>query len=479
MIGLNWKSPLEAAIRLISWAFVSSLVGNKLPGVFHDRLQATVYQHQYFIRKFYSKHSSANNHLIGEMAGLYIASVFWPCFKKSNSWRLLAKRSLIHEAMRQVEPDGIGRELATEYHLFILEFLILAGALGQAIGDPFPPEFWGRLNGMIAFLCAISDKRGNLPMLGDGDSGQVIGPPESLQTRARNIVRLATPELDPSVTPLDSATRTRLLLWGQMPGNLFHQSESQLQSDLREFPNGGYYVLAADRECDEEVLVVFDAGPLGLPPLYAHGHADALSFWLSYGGREFLIDPGTYSYHGHDLWRGYFRSTAAHNTVRIDGQDQSMPVGPFQWSLVARCQVEHTRNTDQWVELEAFHDGYKRLADPVIHRRRVRLFKRSKKLLIHDRLDCADRHDVEVFFHFHEHCEVKQTGVSSFTAQIENVRLQVRLDTQLSAEIVRGSESPILGWVSRTYGLKTPSTTLVGRARITGSSHFLTAIAPS
>jgi hypothetical protein len=263
-----------------------------------------------------------------------------------------------------------------------------------------------------------------------------------------------------------------------VPGKFLRQSESQSHPDLREFPNGGYYVLAADRGSDDEMMVVFDAGPLGLEPLYAHGHADALSFWLSYGGHEFLVDPGTFSYYGHDLWRAYFRSTAAHNTIRIDGQDQSVSVGRFQWSHVAHCHVEGKRNSDELVELEAFHDGYKRLRDPVIHRRCLRLFKGSKKLLICDHLEAVSDHDVEMFFHFSENCHVEQTGFNSFVAEIHKMRLHVKLDTHLVPELVRGSEKPILGWISRTYGVKVPSFTLVGRASLTGSTRLLTEIAP-
>jgi hypothetical protein len=479
MIGLNWKSPLEAAIRLISWALVSYLAGNRLPETFHSKLKATVYQHQYFIVRFYSKHSSANNHLIGEMTGLYIASAIWPFYKESTSWRVLAKKSLIREAMRQVGSDGVGRELATEYHLFILEFLILAGALGQIIGDPFPQEFWRRLTGMITFLSAISDKNGNLPIFGDGDSGQVVALPETLQSRVQNLLWLSRRPCNLNARRVASDTRSKLLLWGQGASDCFCQSEEEADPDLPEFPIGGYYVLTADRGRDAEMMVVFDAGPLGLAPLYAHGHADALSFWLSYGGQEFLIDPGTFSYHGHAAWRAYFRGTAAHNTIRVDGQDQSVPAGGFQWSQMARCQIEHTQNTEDSIELEASHDGYKRLPDPVIHRRRMRLLKKSKRLLIFDRLECARSHEIEIFFHFHEHCQLQHIGANAFGAQIEDRQLVLKIDNQLSPSITRGAEKPILGWVSRTYGVKTPAPTLIGRTKISGASHFLTEIAIS
>jgi Heparinase II/III-like protein/Heparinase II/III N-terminus len=479
MMGVNWKSPLEAALRLISWASVACLVGNQLPAIFHEKIRVSIYQHQYFIWKFFSKHSSANNHLIGEMSGLYVASIIWPLYRESKSWRAIARKTLIRETLRQVEPDGVGRELATEYQLFILEFLLMAGALGQVTGDPFPQPFWQRLNCMIRFLSAISDRNGNFPIFGDGDSGQVIALPHAPQMRVRSLVRLGRLDRERIPDLAESDARTRLLLWGQSPDNIPVTPQPEGQQGLRVFPQGGYYVLADGQDRGDTMMVVFDAGALGLPPLYAHGHADALSFWLSYGGQEFLVDPGTFCYYGQELWRDYFRSTAAHNTLRVDGQDQSIPCGTFQWSHVARSQVLHTQETDEWIEVEAFHDGYTRLTDPVIHRRGMRLFKRSKKLLITDRLICADRHDVEIYFHFHENCRVRQTSFSSFTAEIHDIRLRVSLDAQLTPEVVRGSEQPILGWVSRNYDIKTPSPTIIGRARLAGSTRFLTEIGPA
>ena len=57
-------------------------------------------------------------------------------------------------------------------------------------------------------------------------------------------------------------------------------------------------------------------------------------------GKEFLIDPGTYAYHTHRAWREYFRGTAAHNTVRVDGVDQSQSGGNFMWLKKAEASVE-------------------------------------------------------------------------------------------------------------------------------------------
>ena len=119
-----------------------------------------------------------------------------------------------------------------------------------------------------------------------------------------------------------------------------------------------------------------DAGPLGYRSIAAHGHADALSFTLSVGGEEFLIDPGTYAYHTQERWRRYFRGTAAHNTVRIDGLDQSVPGGNFMWLRHARSACSLWLSSTEQDSFEGWHDGYMRLEDPVKHRRLIELDKK-------------------------------------------------------------------------------------------------------
>jgi len=475
MHGLNWKSPLEAAMRLISWALVVALLGGqeRLRTFFREEMRTTLYEHQYLLRTFFSKHSSANNHLIGEMAGLYVGAVLWPWYRESGAWRSFARQSLIREINRQVEPDGVGQERATEYQLFIIEFFLLAGALGHAIGEPFPPEYWERLRRMVAVLAALRDRAGHLPLLGDGDGGQVVWLPAALETRTETLVRLGG-GMASSALSADRAPdlRAALWLWGQTPEDIPLAPIKLPRQRLHAFAQGGYYVLSAERHREDEWVVVVDAATHGLAPLYAHAHADALSFWLSYGGREFVVDPGTYCYYGRDVWRSYFRSTAAHNTVRIDGAEQSVANGRFLWSQVAHCRVEQAQETEAGVELEAWHDGYHRLRDPVTHRRRLCLSKTAGELVITDLLECQDQHQVELFFHFSERCQVTHTGPALFEVVNDGRRLRLQVDARLTPELYYGSEQPIAGWVSRHFGVKVPAFTLVARGDITGSAQF-------
>jgi hypothetical protein len=112
-------------------------------------------------------------------------------------------------------------------------------------------------------------------------------------------------------------------------------------------------------------------GPMGPEHLPGHGHADALSFVL-YGKHEpLVVDPGVYSYH-EKSWRDHFRSTKAHNTVCIDGQDQCVFWGVFRVAYPPRVRLLGW--SDEHVEGQ--HEGYLRLKDPVVHRRLIR--KRGK-----------------------------------------------------------------------------------------------------
>jgi hypothetical protein len=474
MMGLNWKSPLEAGMRLITWAYVSFVMGNLIQSRsrFPEDLQNTIYQHQYFIRKFYSKNSSANNHVIGEMAGLYIASVVWPWYRESVSWRSFSKQKLIEEIYRQIEPDGVGKERATEYQLFALEFFIAAGALGQAVGDPFPQEYWDRIDRMMAFLSMISNRQGDAPMFGDGDNAQVVFLPEPRVERVRGLAKIGQWH-EGKGTP---ALRSVLLLWGQTPDDIPLGRRLSPKRQAQLFPNGGYHILDTDRDGENEIVTVFDVAPLGLPPLHAHGHADALSFWYSYGGKEFLIDPGTYCYHTSERWRSYFRGTAAHNTIRIDGEDQSVAGGTFLWRKAAECWLEQTEDTDTFIGVTGSHDGYGRLQDPVIHKRSLRLFKNARRLLINDALDCAGDHELEVFFHFSEQCQVRQVTPRSYEASNGNRRIVICLDSRLKPQLYRACENPILGWLSRSFGTKEPSFSLVARGTISGFTELRTEI---
>ena len=213
--------------------------------------------------------------------------------------------------------------------------------------------------------------------------------------------------------------------------------------------------------------LLVDAGPLGYLSIAAHGHADALAVTLSIGDREILVDPGTYSYHTDPSWRRYFRSTLAHNTVGIDGLDQSVQAGNFMWTdhANARC-LEFTGDDPQRFVGE--HDGYQLLEDPVNHRREISCDTKNRFIEITDVLRCAGEHRARRSWHFAEDCQVERVGAG---LKITSGQTQVYFEPGEDLDAVaihRGGTAEQGGWVSRSFGLSKPSTTVHWESRIAG-----------
>jgi hypothetical protein len=231
-------------------------------------------------------------------------------------------------------------------------------------------------------------------------------------------------------------------------------------------------VLLRDFEpTDDELWCRFDAGPLGYLATAAHGHADAMSIELRCGGIDILSDPGTYCYHGQETWRAYFRSTLAHNTLELDGSDQCRSGGLFLWRDDPRSELERVSGLDDGdrAEAQAAHYGYERLANPAVHRRLVRLDRRARSVEIIDSLFSEAPHAARLAFHLGPRIECRLEGDAAhlcWTTATGRRQAVLNLPNLLGWSLHRGETDPVLGWYSRTFGVREPSFTLLGRGRI-------------
>lgn len=487
--GPNWTSSSELAMRLIAWSAVWHLVGGASSALFEgdagrafrEQWLEAIYRHAHFIRGNFSRFSSANNHLIGEAAGLFIATVTWPFWDVFANWRETARDELVREIELQNAPDGVNREHSVFYQRFVIEYFFYAALAARINGVEFPKRFWDRLESMLEFLASIMDVAGNIPMIGDSDNCSVL--PLSTETNfcpyrsllGVGAVMFRRPAFRAKAGHVDDG-----VLW--LCGESGREILSSIDPDAeplpvrQDFPNGGYFVLGSDFETDREVRIVADAGPLGYLSLAAHGHADALAFTLSVAGREFLVDPGTYAYQTKRKWRDYFRGTSAHNTLCVDGENQSLIGGSLLWLKQAATTREHWEMSAVRDRMVASHDGFTRLRDPVTHRRELVYMKPERSLQIRDTLICQGSHVAEMFWHFSERCEVVIEGGNLIA---ENgpagiVLVPPRDCGELS--LLKGCETPIGGWVSREFDVKTPSYTAVWRASIAGTADLTTQI---
>ena len=472
LLGPNWSSSLELGIRLINWSIAWQLIGGASSPAFagtdgasfRDRWLQSIYQHMHFIRGHFSRYSSANNHLIGEAAGLFVGAVTWPYSGRCEPWAKLAQRTLEREALLQNAPDGVNREQAVSYQQFVLDFLLIPGMAGRANGREFSREYWRRIEAMLEYLASIMDVAGHVPMIGDADDGYAVRlsqEPDFCPYRsllATGAVLFRRSDFKAKAGKLDDKTRWLLGADAERDYGALPLEPCELPV-RRAFPDGGYYILGCDFETDREIRSTVDAGALGYLSIAAHGHADALALTLSVGGHEFLVDPGTYAYHTQKQWRDYFRGTAAHNTVVVDGENQSEIGGNFMWlrKAAGRCEAwESGAETDRFV---GSHDGYLRLADPVIHRREIRLDKRKRHFSVTDTLECRGVHRVECYWHFSEDCDVLIEGNALKVVNKSATIRMVLSDPGLRFDLCRGQTEPPCGWISRSFDVKTPTMT--------------------
>ena len=490
--GVHWTSSLEHAIRLVNWSFAWHLLGGDDSPIFRgaagesfkQRWLTGIYQHCQFIAGHFSRYSSANNHLLGELMGLFVASLTWPLWKRSRRWKTLAQRELEEEMLRQNGEDGVNREQANWYHHEVADMMIVSGLLARANGCDFGTAYWHRLRGMLEYLASIMDAGGHVPNFGDADDAIIARlDPEAAEVY-RSLLATGAVLFDSAQFKFktnagrgrqDVDDKTRWLLGDAAAARFAAIDMSSVSLPIRkDFSPAGYYILGDRFETAREVRIVADAGPLGYLSIAAHGHADALSFTLSAGGKEILIDPGTYAYHTQRLWRDYFKGTSAHNTLRVDGVDQSVSGGNFLWLKHAQAQLvalERTPLLDRWV---GSHDGYGRLKDPVIHRREIQFDKQSSRLQVTDELLGSGSHEIEMFWHFAEQCAVVANG-RDVRVCCGDVLLSMTLPEQLRCNVLRGVERPQpAGWISRSFDSKVPTTTLIAAGRIDGAARLVT-----
>jgi uncharacterized heparinase superfamily protein len=225
----------------------------------------------------------------------------------------------------------------------------------------------------------------------------------------------------------------------------------------------------------DEIWCRADGGPHGFLSIAAHAHADALSLEVRHRGVDVLADPGTYCYQGAPEWRSYFRSTIAHNTVEVDGRDQSDSGGPFLWVRHAGSEIEEAA---VWLEKpqrwSASHDGYLGLPVPARHRRTVELDAESASLEITDNFESATSHALRIAFHLGPTIDAVLSGARAelYWEDTDGDPVQATLELPDTFEwsSYRGSTEPILGWYSPGFGRKVPATTLIGCADVAGAT---------
>jgi uncharacterized heparinase superfamily protein len=284
------------------------------------------------------------NHLIKNLKALIGLAVFFPDERLLD--RTLGR--LRRQLAIQVLPDGGHYERAPAYHCQVLSDLIDISDLLRAAGHDEPADLGEAIGAMRGWLGAVLTPRGEIPLINDGFP---------VDKRLLSELMPAAPPAEPlRVLPATGLVRATA---------------------------GDWHVLA----------------DIGLPcprELPAHAHADTFSFQVHVDGAPLLIDTGTSSY-APGAVRDRERSTAAHSTVEVDGQDSTEVWGTFRAGLRARVTGACFSVRAETVTFAAVHDGYRHLPGGPRHRRLWAL--NPRELRVEDTVTGRGRHRITVRWH--------------------------------------------------------------------------------
>lgn len=473
-LGPNWGNAMEAAIRSMNWIIGYELLRRSpaLDDKFTTSFLKSLLQHGRYITKNLESGWPGSNHLIADLCGLVVLGVFLSPARESRLWLSKGLRLLRRELKAQILPDGADYEGSSSYHLLVAEMVLWTVVYCGLHRVAVPPIIRERLSDMLDVVSGLLRPDGNLPLFGDCDSGRWLvleSDRSSLATLQdpRGVLALAAVLFDrtdwaalaESPSPRSGMSsgggcRWEAALWtfGHRAATLrasIQTSPAKPQTSIV-FPDAGWYVMRRG-----EHYLAITAGGNGTAGWGGHSHNDALSFELAIGERIFLVDPGSYTYTGDYQARNAFRSTAAHNTMRVDGQEMNRIPERDMFRLENDARVGDLvwRDDEELICLEArcvYSSGPR---SSYSHRRRFEYDAKLECWLLDDAIFARQRSAhgcCEIFFHFAA-LPLVIDGLTVSTVCPSGPNLALLPTKEATASL---SVSLERGWISHRYGVR-------------------------
>lgn len=401
-VGVNWTIAMEAALRAISVCFTLDLLWplrqDEQPWL--EKVTHSLWQHLLFIEGYSEfSHFARSNHYLSNIVGLLCLSTFLEGPRMERRRKYYQQR-VEEEILHQTYEDGGDYEASTGYHVLVTQMFTCALLLIKAAGAQPAKAFFDRLRKMYSFAAALADPAGKIPHVGDCDDGRV----ELLLDDLEQMLTMPIPERHSLA--VSSFLGTGSALFGDFDAGRFGDaawygfvppvrkkqskvlSRAQSHEAITVFPRSG---VAIARHGSWEIL--FFAMPNGAQGRGSHTHNDKLSFVIRLEGEELFGDSGTCVYTRDAAKRNRFRSTAAHNTVLVDGLEQNrislQPDHLFLLGNDAKMTPIQSRRIPDGLVLSASNLGYRRLK--ITHSRRLTVAE--KTLVIEDTLEGTGEHE--------------------------------------------------------------------------------------
>jgi hypothetical protein len=441
----KWVELTTSWIAAVPMDFLSSDVTGR-------RIQNWVFAHYYFVTEcsteavtpeFYvqflaSIHQQVShlcqhltpvrNHRTLELYTIFLVAVVFPELKDADSWLQFSIDELAKNAQTDLLDDGVHCELSTDYHHIVLRNFLAVKRMAVLNNISLPCQMDDSIKKALEFSVYVHKPDGFIPSLSDGDTGSFL------------------PLLQQGYDLYGDEEMLYVATKGKQGTSPSQRSKA--------FPSGGYYIMRSGwgeslEAYEDERYLVFDCGDLGAGN---HGHLDLLSFEMAAFGQSLVVDPGRYTYDesGEINWRVLFRGTSCHNTVLVDGKNQTRYEFHKEKFKIRGPQPDYQLKT--FISKPGFdylHGIARSHEYPVVHERKI-LFVNGEYWVICDVLRADDVYNYDLLFH------LAATAKNKVLLDTDQHCFSVDSPNLLMMQLVHQSASVSLecGYISPTYGVK-------------------------
>jgi len=373
--AISWD-PYTTSLRMVNWIkyFLAVQKQRDIPQHWLDSLLS---QAKWLSQTM--EYQILANHLVKNGKAMVFAGLF---FKGSEGAEFLQLgcRVMLSQLREQFLTDGAHFERSPMYHLIVLEdyldFVNLMKHQHLPVSDDRIKDTEERVAGALQYMLDTTAGDDRIALFNDSAFG-IAPEPKQFADYGKTLFDY--------VSPRETGTPVRVYK-----------------------PEAGYYGYRKDGDS-----FLIDCGPVGPDYQPGHAHSDTLSYELCIDGQRLVVDTGTYTY---ELCERRYenRQTAAHNTLRIDKEEQTEVWDSWR---VGRRAYPLNASLSDWESsklcFKGSHDGYKRLAGSPVHEREA-IVAESGSWQIVDRVSGTGSHLLESFIHLHPDIDLKQVSDREF-----------------------------------------------------------------
>lgn len=425
--GDKWN-PFVVSQRIVNWIGFTSRYGDMCTSDIQEWIAS---QAEFLVHNI--EYHLGGNHIVAEAKALCFAGEYLCNKKMLNS----ALKILESEYVKEFYDDGAHFEMSASYHVETTQHYLETAMLLYNNNDPESLVLIKKLQKQFLWLNSILMPNNKIPLVNDSS--------EDYPMDACNFLACAKNLYNTGIFKVHGSLYSAK--W--IPTD-FIQLKTPL-SVTEGVKNACGYIISRSIVNNEEHYLLFDAGNIGPDSNPGHAHADSLNIIWTIGDLPILIDSGVYTYKpGNE--RNYFRSTAAHNTVEIDGTSSSQIWSAFRVAQRAHTTIESYIDNENSMECSATHDGYAKLLgnDNLLHNRKIRFNKTNGTINIRDTLygNIHLKHTAKIRFHLSPQCKVRRKSDNSYFI---NDKYLISSSRQILSEETE---------ISTRFGVKTPAVCL-------------------